>query len=343
MKTFTIIFLSIIIIFLFNSCIEHTETIEIAEDGSATIRASYKGKAEQVKDLALPYEDKWIVTKLIEDDAVTDSSRMELEAELTVAYGDNFPSSYAKPDDKTKDLQLQFPTEIKMWTEGNRTYYKFTRTYQARKYKCYDVPGFLGHHDLWDQDLENRVLEDGIFNVSENDRDEYLEQIIFAYAYLNWRQYWEAISVMAYEKLITIEQKVNIENQAAQYLENKLTKIRVLGILGKEEDSIGVELDRLTETIHNQFFKDFVNSVGNDNTKLHRKFTDTFEKIKLDYKITQKLDTHEFAVSIKMPGTIIESNGFVLPEELDEAEWAFKGDELHDKNIPLYVISVVEK
>jgi len=343
MKNLILILLSIVMLISLVSCIEHTEEITISEDGTTTIISNYKGKVSEIEELALPCEPVWTVTKNTGGDIITDSSQMELRAEITVPYGDKIPSTYAKPDDDLKELQLQFPTNVKFWTEGNRTYYEFKRTYQARKFQCFDLPTLFSHHDIWDQELENRVLEKGIFNVSENDRNEYLDQIIYAYAYLHWRLHWEAISEMFADKFITIDQKTNLEKQSADYLENKLTPVMILGILGKEQDSIGVELDLLTNRIHKRFYTDFVKTVGEEKSKLHQKFTSVFEKTKLDYEITKKLNSHEFAVSVELPGIIIKTNGFIEFEKPGVVEWAFKGDGLHDKNIPLYVLSVVEK
>lgn len=343
MKNIIFILLSIIILISFISCIEHTEEIIISEDGTTTITSNYKGKVSEIEELALPCEPVWTVTKIMGDGIITDSSQMELRAETTIPYGDKIPSTYAKPDDDLKDIQLQFPTEVKFWTEGNRTYYEFKRTYQARKFQCFDLPTLFSHLDIWDQDLENRILEKGIFNVSENDRDKYLDQMICAYAYLHWRLHWETISEMYAGDFITLEQKTNMEKQTADYLENTLTKVRVLGILGKEEDSIGVELNRLTKSIHKQYYTDFVKAVGEEKTKLHQKFTSIFDKTKLDYEITKKLDSHSFAVAVELPGIIIKTNGFIEFEKPNVVKWAFKGDGLHDKNIPLYVLSVVEK
>ena len=343
MKNLIIILLAVIILIGLNSCIEHTEEIFISEDGTTTIVSNYKGKASEINELALPCEPVWTVTKIMGDGIITDSSQMELRAETTIPYGDKIPSTYAKPDDDLKDLQLQFPTNVKFWTEGNRTYYEFKRTYQARKFQCFDLPTLFSHHDIWDQDLENRVLEKGIFNVSENDRNEYLDQMIYAYAYLHWRLHWETISEMFADEIITLDQKSNLEKQTADYLENILTPVKILSILGKEEDSIGVELDRLTNSIHKWYYADFVKAVGEGKTKLHQKFTSIFEKTKLDYEITKKLDSHEFAVAVELPGIIIKTNGFIEFEKPNVVEWAFKGDGLHDKNIPLYVLSVVER
>jgi len=339
MKNFILSLLLFVLIMNFVSCIEHTEEIFVTEDGTATIKTSYEGNASQIEGIALPYEPVWSVTK----NNGSKSSDMELRAELKVAYGDEFPVNYAKPYDETKDLQLQFPTEVKFWTVGNRTYYEFTRTYQPRKFKCYDLPSFLSDHDLWDQDLESRVLEKGIFNVSEADRDEYLDQITYSYAYLQWRLHWETISKMYAEELISLTQKAGLEKQAADYLEQELTHEKILGILGKEEDSIGIELDRLTKLIHEKFYADFVKATGNGKTKLHHQYSKIFHRIKIDFEITKKLDSHSFALAVQLPGTIIKTNGYIEYEKPDVVEWSFEGDELHDKNIPLYALSVVEK
>jgi len=333
-------FAAVIIIVLVNiACLDQrTEEIVVAEDGSTTITARIQGDAENLRPpIALPSQPLWTILKHDIDSSEVPTGQLDFEAEIEVPYGTPLPVTYAGEDSEHHELNLRFPTEVRRWTEGNRTYYEFRRTYPARDYGCYNISG----SDFWDSELEAEILENGIFNVSDEDRENYLDNFAFAFGYLQWRFLWTSLGTMYRGGEITLAAGDTIETRAAEYLEQKVTSTRILGILGKEDDSIGVALDRFKNEIHSDFSNLFSSVVGPD-TMLTRSFADHFRRVTLNYEITEALNNNNFSVEVTLPGRVIESNGLVLPDDPEKVEWTFGGEALNDRAVPLFAISVVE-
>ena len=324
------------------SCIERSEEITVDEDGNATIIAKFDGNADDLRRLALPSEPEWTILRNVVDSNDADNATMKLEAELVVPYGTPLPETFAKPDAANRETALQFPTELKRWTENGRTYYEFKRTYMARAYSPYDITDYLIPLGAWDQELEERVLEKGIFDVSEEDRANYLEQFALAYGYLHWRFMWETTAELYRRGRISVDTKENVETWAAEYVEAAVTPVRTLGILGKDDDSIGVALDRLGDELQSKFIEYFAITVGENQADVQQEFIDLFRLNTRTFDVTEALGAHQFAISLELPGTIVRTNGIIDPNKPSTVEWYFKGGDLHDKNIPLHALSVVE-
>jgi hypothetical protein len=346
MNKHTLIRILIVIVVFFTlvcvSCIERSEEITVDEDGNATIIAKFDGNAEDLRRLALPSEPEWTILSNVMDSNDIDNVNMKLEAELVVPYGMPLPETFAKPDAAIRETALQFPSELRRWTENGRTFYEFKRTYIARAYGSYDITSYLSAVGAWDQELEKRVLEEGIFEVSEEDRANYLDQFAVAYGYLHWRFMWETTAEMYRRGRISADTKEKVETWALDYLEATVTPVRILGILGKDDDSIDVALDRLGYELHNEFIVHFGATVGEHQTDIQQEFIDLFRLNTRTFDATEALGAHQFAISLELPGTIVSANGMIDPDKPSMVEWYFKGGDLHDKNIPLHAISVVE-
>jgi hypothetical protein len=324
------------------SCIERSEEITVDEDGNATIIATFDGNADDLRRLALPSEPEWTILSNVVDSNDIDNVSMKLEAELVVPYGTPLPETFAKPDAANRETALEFPTELKRWTENGRTFYEFKRTYMARAYSSYDITDYLSALGAWDQELEKRVLEKGIFEVSEDDRTNYLEQFALAYGYFHWRFMWETTAELYRRGSISADTKETVEIWAAEYVEIAVTPVRILGILGKDDDLIGIALDRLGDELHDEFVEHFTATVGEDQADVQQEFIDLFRLNTKTFDATEALGAHQFAISLELPGTIVRANGMIDPNKPSTVEWYFKGGDLHDKNIPLHALSVVE-
>ena len=185
-------------------------------------------------------------------------------------------------------------------------------------------------------------MEKGIFEVSEEDRAKYLDQFSAAFGYVHWRLLWETLGALIRKGDITVSTAGDIETWALSYIEGVVTPVRMLGIAGMDDDSIGEELDRLKEELHHQFARHFSSVVGPDRIKAQQSYTELFGRVTLDCDVTEALDRHDFAVALNLPGRVIETNGLIDPDKPAKAEWYFEGEELHDKDIRLYALSVVE-
>ncbi len=319
-------------------CLEETDTIHVHEDGRTTVTAVFSGQVGDFPDIvALPQAPAWMIAQNYIDSSLSSNPTLHLTAHIDVPYGQPLPHTFAKAAASDREQQLQFPTEIKMWTEGNRTYYEFRRTYQARRYGCYNIAG----GPYWDQDLEDSVIQEGIFNVTEQQRQDYLQQFGMAYGYLQWRMHWQAMSDLIGRDLITKPDRALIDSLAYTYLEATVTNDRLLALLKRGEDSLSAALDSLTGAIDRQYEA----LLAQLPTPLPAKHLATYREslafYRHDYDITEALGSQNISVNLVLPGTLLDTNGLIDPDEPRKIRWEFKGTDLHDHDLPLYARSVV--
>jgi len=325
-----------------SGCIERTDTIHVHEDGSTVITSVFTGEIGDFSDaIALPAEPEWKIVQNYVDSSISsigsNKPQRHLTATLKVPPGKPLPETFAAADDPDRDLHLQFPSEVRHWSEGTRTYYEFKRTYRARRFGCYNLAG----SELWDQDLEDRVLDKGIFEVSQQDRDSYLEQYVTAYGYLQWRMLWQALGDLIKTGQLRDSTRTAIDSAAMTYLEENITSTRLLAILSLDEEKQGPQVDSMTAETE-QALEEFVAAaVGRG--ELLAKFRASIDRVRADYRTTEALGGQSFAVNLRMPGTIVDANGLVDPGRANEVRWEFNGDDLHDRDLPLYALSVLEK
>lgn len=228
------------------SCLERHEEITVSEDGTVTIVATFDGNANEFDSpVALPSEPDWEIVEHKTDTTDDGDVRIRLKAEKTIPYKQDLPYSYVTSDEPNYDVNLQFPTELDIVHEGNRTVYEFKRTYVARDYAGFN----LSTSHFWDQELEDRVLEKGIFDVSEQDRQDYLDQFCFAFAYHHWRFVDITIGELVLAGKISPSTHGEIDSHVWNYLEDQVTPVRMLGILGQEEHAIDSALDELQSQV----------------------------------------------------------------------------------------------
>lgn len=228
------------------SCLEREEEIIVTEDGTVTIVVSFDGNASDfAPPVALPSEPDWEIIEQKTDTTEEGDVRIKLEAQKTIPYKQDLPYSYISTDKPNYDINLQFPTEIDIVREGNRTIYEFKRTYVARDYSSFN----LSTSRFWDQELEDSVIENGIFNVSEQERNDYLEQFSAAFAYYHWRFIDMTVGELVLAGKISPATYSKINEHVWNYLQDKVTPVRMLGILGKDEDDINDALEGLQEEV----------------------------------------------------------------------------------------------
>ncbi|UCG62343.1 MAG: hypothetical protein JSV52_03395 [Candidatus Zixiibacteriota bacterium] len=319
------------------SCLERRETITVDETGKTTIRAEFDGTEESfATPIALPSEPEWTVISK-EVNPGQGETRIKLTAEKVVAYGEPLPATFAARD-SVPSVDLRFPTEVKLWSEGNRTFYEFKRTYLTLPFGGINMT----EDALWDQDLEDRILDQGIFNVSEEDRSRYIDEYSSSFGHLQWRFAWSALGQMVRRGDISASVKSAVNKRTFEYTEGAVTPVRILGILGKEEDSIGLALENLKTELRGSYIRIFADAVGPGKENLPTTFSGSLDSVILDYDITKMLEAQQISVTVNLPGTVIECNGLVDPDEPGSVGWLFMGADMRRANIPLYALSVVE-
>lgn len=333
-----------LLLLMLTGCVEREETITVHPDGSTTIRAQITGTRSDFRaPLAWPSAPTWTI---IEDHVDTagkpDSATLKRTAEITIPAGMIIPQSYAEPLSPGYDMSLHFPTEVKHWTENGRDYYEFKRTYRARRFGCYNLVGSkIFNEEVWDQDLEDRVLDKGIFNVSEEDRDKYLDQFGTTFGYMQWRFLWQALGDLRHQGVLDNEARSEIESAAGAYLDTTLAPDRLLAALKQKEDPDSVLTD-LTATIRNRFRHLVHDQTGPDNAALMSAFMAAQDRVLRDFAITEALGGQSFSVDLELPGEVIDANGLVDPDHPGGVHWEFDGNALHDVDLPLYALSVVD-
>ena len=328
-----------LIVLLTSSCMERTETITVNEDGSTLFRLEFSGDyAEFQPPATVPSPPIWTILKQEIDSSDSDNILMEMEAEVTVPFGQALPETFALSDTGNFNVNLRFPGELKIWREGNLTFYQFRREYQGRKFRCYN----LSEEPGWDHELEERVAEKGIFKVSEQDRTDYLDQLITSFGYLHWRMFSETLGYMVRTGEISILTKTSVENKAYNHLEATITPEMVLAILGKNEEAIEKEVEDLERQVNRQLRQILSDELGKDNLDKLKIFDSWVADLKADYELTEMLGEDEFSITLNLPGTIINSNGLYDLQEPGSVEWHFNGQDFHDSNLILYALSAIE-
>ena len=323
---------------LFTGCLEVSEEIHVNQSGEARLVITLEGDKDEFSSVvALPSEVDWQIDTLEVENPDKEEPEMKLRAERVVNPGEEFPSTFADPSDLLADKQLQFPTELKVWNEGNRTFYEFKRTYLSRRH--YRFVG--GDEDQINEDLEKRVLEQGIFNVPEQDRAQYLTSLSRQFRLQMISMYEEAMGEMIFSGRLKANLLDPVSLQAKQMIEEMLTSETVLSIVSLPDDSVGIALDALKTEIENRFIAALQERTV-DSDKIAEELRAALAQINLEWEITEKLDNDLFLIVVYLPGTLIKTNGKTNPDYLGTAGWEFEGKDLHDRSIPLYALSVVE-
>lgn len=321
-------------------CLDRTEEIVVDEQGNAKIRVEIKGDAADfAAPMALPSEPDWNITKHEIDSSKADKIKVEFCAERTILYGSAMPSSFLSGPPSPERLNLEFPTSLRVWEEGDRTFYVFRRKYESRMHRGFD----LSESQYWDKKLEERVIKNGIFKVSEQDRNEFLDQFVLGFAYYNYRFLWTVLGNMVRQDIVSIEQKLTIEERAAGYLEGKVTPVTVLGLLGKDDDSIDVALEMLKGELRSTFDRIVRDVVGAENLSVISIYSRLWNEETARHDLTERFNGQNFAVKLTLPGTIIETNGYIDLEKSNTVEWQFSGEDFHDAELMMHALSVVDR
>jgi hypothetical protein len=330
-------FYPVLIVFLMmlSGCFFDHEEIRVDPDGHATIMAHVEGDREEFNQaVALPSEPTWqIIEKGIDTD---DSESIKMLAKLEIPYGEPFPDSYVPRNSINHEIDLLFPTELKFWREGNKTFYEFKRTYKARKFARYN-------YDEIDKDLEKKVLEKGVFGVSEQERQKYLQQLQLAFVYEQVNILADVFGAMVLEGNLTVKEKQQMEKKARQIAGEIVTPEKLSDNFKKNKDSIKVTIDRWQNEIFKITERDYRLLKGIPENQSMPNFNLTLERIRREYDITKIIEDRNYSVLLYLPGEVVRTNGKTDPEEEPGAVyWEFDGYDLQDKDIPLYALSVIE-
>ena len=320
-------------------CIEREETIVVDAEGAAALEIRFEGDSKDFgPEVALPAAPEWTLKDRRVDTNQNGTAQLHLTAVRSVPYGRPLPHTFARTGDPYAERQLQFPGEIRMWQEGARRFYEFRRTYKARDHRRYNGPDGIGP----DKELEERVVDQGIFNVSEKDRETYLESL---HMQLVWRLFFEAqdaLGIMLESGDLSAEQKRAAEAMCLTMLEDVLQADTLLEILRLDDEALEMAYDGLLDRTRARIAGLVETAVGQEARSERSPFQAAYHGVIHGYRVTDALDNQSFKVEVEMPGEIVATNGFTDPESPGKANWEFQGKDLHDCDLPIYVRSVLD-
>lgn len=321
-------------------CLERTEKITVANDGSAVIEVSFKGDAQVLEGpQAFPSAPEWTILESSIDSS-TDQPQLTLRAAREVPYGSPLPESFANKESADYELDLQFPSTITVRHQGNLTYYEFRRTYKAMRFSAFELTEIPM---LWDADLEERVVDSGLLNVSESDRDQYLDQFTTALGYRFWRMNRELLVRLVLNELLKPADLDTIAARAFTHFERTVTPEFLLAVMQEHDETIALTIDSLEQAMGDYFQSALVTAVGSADSIVVRQFNQERARVKKEYRFAEITGAQEFTVELQLPGTVLTTNGILEHDEPGKVAWFFKGDKLHDADIPLYALSVVTR
>lgn len=326
-----------ILSFLCAGCLDQEENITIAQNGNVTMEVKLSGKPDQLSDPVLvPSGPDWEV-RARKIDSSSDSPNLTILAVANTPYGRPLPVTFVAKGSPDYNVCLRFPSELTMESRGNRTFYTFRRTYEARRFSAFDLSEVP---EAWDHELEKRVLDSGIMRVPEADRAKYLQQLRQSYNYQYWRFFREALADMVRSDAISDTVMVRLANEASTYLEKEISPELFLAIMQLEEKEIQTAIDSLALVIDRQF-RTIVSGALHDSGTNVEQFERAYSQVKREYEVTEKFNGTGYHVDLAMPGTIISTNGVIESSEPAKVSWSFNGKKLRDADVPLYAVSVV--
>jgi hypothetical protein len=318
-------------------CLDQEENITVAQNGNVTMEVKLSGEPKQLSDpVLIPSSPEWDIRER-KIDSSGNSTSLTILAVANTPYGRSLPESFVAKGSPDYKVCLRFPSELMMESKGNRTFYTFRRTYEARRFSAFDLSEVP---EAWDHELEKRVVDSGIMKVPEADRAKYLQQLRQGYNYQYWRFFREALADMVRSDAISDTVMDRLANEASTYLEKEINPELFLTIMQLEEKEVQTAIDSLALVIDRQFKTIVSGAVHNNGTKAEQ-FERAYSQVQREYEVTEKFNGTGYHVALAMPGTIISTNGVIDSREPGKVSWSFNGKKLRDADVPLYAVSVV--
>ena len=322
---------------IFSGCFERREEITINEKGNTFIHTLFGGDAEEAPQASeLPNKGPWKINKWETTTDKEGKTELDIDAEMNIPYGETLPDRY-NLDNKNEE-GLRFPSAVKSYRKGDRTFYEFTRRYQPRKYNRYEV-----FYEQVDKNLEEKIFEKGIFNAPLQEQVQYLNQLVPAFRLSQLRYIYDVLGLMVFNGDISQDLRKNIIDSARERIGADFTPERFKEILARvDEKTIAGEMDRMAKEVDRIFTSVFREHVQADESGLLHTFTELLDKERRARTVTDNIYGQSFEIALKMPGQIIVSNGIFDGEALGTVSWQFSGSDLNDREYVLHAVSVAD-
>lgn len=364
-----IVTIATVLLIALPACVIREEKITISRNGAALIELEITGtEAELTGGDAMPsLESGWHVKSRITQE--NEKEKLALTTSRRIEPGETMPGSLADPNDPDADLYLESPTEVRVESRADGTYYFFHRTYAPRRW---------AFTQYWnDVVMDDDVNKLGEKPLDELDRDEQ-RQLIQAFATVEAHRQVELSGEALLEcgasvpiegvlqarlALLGVYNSYNLlagENSAMAFGEAMLAPVEE-GAAADDSDN----LDRLIEECSGGADDERDSCFDTEATRLFGEaraayadslregghltrtelsaFSNSYDRAQKRYEITDSLAGHHFETTIVMPGTIIAHNASELQRRPNQtgAQWQFDGRAFRDRTHELWAVSRV--
>ncbi len=359
------------------ACTENEETIVVRADGSASVRLDVRATDGDLADgYAVPLDGPWMPRNpathawlsligpdtgsaaaraayaLLPDDAPIfatgkEKRGVELAVEAEFASVAALPSTYAPRADPYRDAFLQRSTALTARSEGGRRVYVFERRWAPRSWARYDIGSNLG----LSADLDRRLREND--HLTFDERAQVTEAAVNAVRRSMLAFGEDAIGAIYLRGPadLSVEGRDRVLAALAEAGRRTVTGERVRAILdavlppagtaaGQDVDALVTGFERATRDALRDALARGLEAEGLGaagvafaRTELERLFT--------AYDHTNDLNDETFKLRVRMPGRIVHATG-ADGFEGDTVHLEFKGEDLHDREVVLRAVSVLE-
>ncbi|MBE0565330.1 MAG: hypothetical protein IH621_05170 [Krumholzibacteria bacterium] len=318
-----------------SGCLQYDERIRVAADGAVDLEVMITGPVASYGPAAgVPGAPGWLVEVLSVDNTGKDQPERHLRCRRAVAPGDALPSGYVDPAAAEGAAHLRFPTGLRTWTTGGRTFYEFRRTYEARRFRRFANAPLTPDQ----KQLEERILEVGIFAVGAADREAYLGVLRQQLEEDMATRVTEAAGALAADGVLPVAAIDGLCAAGRGFTARTVPVERLLEMLEMDDDSMARALADYNIGLRDALAAAAEGLAAGAGPRLRA------ELAALDraWDITLHLGNDSFKVQLDLPGRVIRTNGLSRPDQPGQVTWEFNGKDLQDRDLPLQAVSVVE-
>lgn len=336
-------------------CVERSEWITIAQDGSATLRIRYEAPEQELQGGdAMPSEASgWAIERSTKKE--NDKTKVILEGEKYSRPGEAMTSTFAALSDPDSDLYLSFPTTLRIEHRSDGDYYYFRRTYTPRRW------AYVQHWQdvFFDDDDVKKLSDKAPEDLTLAERSRIVEAFTGFEAFKQLELAMAAIEQSL--PTLAVEHGLMARQALINHYENKLEVSEKDGVRSgpiveaivacERLDPKGKEacIEQESQRILDAGLTAFADSLRIGaalNEDQLRRFDAAYDRAEREYAVTDALAGHAFEIDVRMPGTIIAHNAIdgelKIEEDSSRIQFHFDGKAFRDRKHELIVVSKVE-
>jgi hypothetical protein len=332
------------------ACLEVEESVAVRPDGSVHVQVAAKGdRADLENGFPLPTWGAWRGA----DEATTNwlcgapsaGDSLELAMDADFRSVDDLPEFFAPPGEPYRSAGLERRTHLEVTCKGGRTVYVFTRTLGARRFADWSPSARI-----------EAALDDELRAALEDHRDLTDEQWARAAALVR-TAYEEASRAVARSALADVYTRgdavLDVESfegaldrvVAAVGREISEPRLRALYFFERHTDRKREEmppefdLDRVARETVRRELPDALTTAGLAEGVRNA----VLESLEWNFAAlhqTTDLGDEKLSLRLELPGRIVDGNFDALVD--GRAVWKLEGGALHDRDVVLRAVSVVE-